>query len=234
MNNISDIKHGYYINLNHRVDRKIYVETQLDRVGLHAERFNAIQLENRALGCSMSHLKCLENAKKNNWDHVLIVEDDITFLNPDLFIKQLNLFLQNHKEWDLILLAGNNMPPYQEIDNTCVKVTKCQTTTGYIVKKHYFDILINNYHEGINKLLNNPTKRCFYAIDRYWFSLQSKDNWYLIIPLSVVQKEDYSDIEKRNTNYISAMLDLNKKQYFANLNTKINFQKNSNINLYFA
>jgi len=233
MNNIFDIKYGYYINLSHRIDRKIYVENQLLRVGLKAERFNAIQLENRALGCSMSHLRCLENAKKNNWDHVLIVEDDITFLKPDLFIKQLNKFLNNHKEWDIILLAGNNMPPYQDIDNTCVKVTKCQTTTGYIVKKHYYDTLIHNYHEGITKLLKQPTNRCFYAIDKYWFSLQSKDNWYLIIPLSVVQKEDYSDIEKRNTNYTSAMLDLDKKNYFSMLNKKMQFQQNSNLDLHF-
>lgn len=234
MNNISDIKHGYYINLSQRIDRKIHVETQLDRVSLTAERFNAIQPENKALGCSMSHLRCLENAKKNNWDHVLIVEDDITFLKPDLFIKQLNLFLQNHKEWDVILLAGNNMPPYEEIDNSCVKVTKCQTTTGYIVKSHYFDTLIQNYHEGIRNLLNHPSQHRLYAIDKYWFSLQSKDNWYLIIPLSVVQKEDYSDIEKRNTNYITAMLDLDKKHYFSNLNSKVLFHPNNNMSLHFA
>jgi hypothetical protein len=34
----------------------------------------------------------------------------------------------------------------------------------------------------------------------------------LITPLSVVQREDYSDIEQRVTNYGHLMLDLDKEQ----------------------
>ena len=87
MNSISDIKHTFYINLDHRTDRKQHVETQLSSIGINNyERFKAIKLPNGALGCSMSHLKCLEIAKQNNWEHLLIVEDDIQFLNPKLFI----------------------------------------------------------------------------------------------------------------------------------------------------
>ena len=82
MNSIQDIKHTLYINLDHRTDRKIHVEEQLSLLGISRyERFKAIQLSNGALGCSMSHLKCLETAKKNNWDHLLILEDDIRNTN---------------------------------------------------------------------------------------------------------------------------------------------------------
>ena len=49
-----------------------------------------------------------------------------------------------------------------------------------------------------------------YRIDKYWQILQNKDNWYMIIPPSIVQKEDYSDIEKRITNFRKYMLDFNK------------------------
>ena len=58
-----------------------------------------------------------------------------------------------------------------------------------------------------------PDKHVLYAIDKYWFQLQKKDKWYLIIPLSVTQREDYSDIEKRPTNYSNAMLDLDKSSF---------------------
>jgi GR25 family glycosyltransferase involved in LPS biosynthesis len=72
--NISNIQHILYINLEHRVDRKNHVEQQLKNVGFkNAQRFNAIKLTNGALGCSMSHLKCLEMAKKMAWDHIMIV-----------------------------------------------------------------------------------------------------------------------------------------------------------------
>lgn len=214
MKGIKDITHALYINLESRKDREIYVKKQLKSIGISATRFNAVKLPNGALGCSMSHLKCLEMAKKNNWDHVMIVEDDITFLNPALFAKQLNKFLDIHKVWDVLIIGGNNIPPYKQIDDTCIKISKCQTTTGYMVKSHYYDTLIENYRDGIKLLLKEPKKHILYAIDKYWFQLQENHMWYLIIPLTVTQKQDYSDIEKRNTNYINLMLDLDKKWLF--------------------
>lgn len=214
MNSIKNIEHAFYINLESRVDRKQHVEQQFSNIGICATRFNAIKLTNGAIGCSMSHLKCLELAKQNNWEHVLIVEDDILFLNPELFKTQLDKFLKNHSNFDVVLIAGNNMPPYQKIDDSCVKVYRCQTTTGYIVQRHYYDTLISNVKEGIQKLMKNPEQHVQYAIDKYWFRLQEKDNWFLITPLTVTQREDYSDIEKRHTNYTRAMVDLDKEWMF--------------------
>jgi glycosyl transferase family 25 len=214
MNSIADIKHAFYINLDSRPDRKAHVEKQMSIIGIATERFKAIKLPNGALGCSMSHLKILETAKANKLPHVLIVEDDILFTDASLFIKQFNTFLETHKTFDVVLISGNNLPPYKNIDDTCVKVSQCQTTTGYLVKNHYFSTLINNYREGIKKLIENPSNHKIYAIDKYWFQLQKIHNWYLIIPLSVTQREDYSDIEKRPTNYSRAMLDLDKEAFF--------------------
>lgn len=214
MNSISDIIHSFYINLDSRPDRKQHVESQLNIIGIKAERFKAIKLKNGAIGCSMSHLKCLEMAKQNGWSHLLIVEDDIKFLNPQLFIQQFNLFLSNHKDFDVVLLAGNNIPPYKIVDDSCVQISMCQTTTGYLVNGHYFDTLIDNFKNGIKNLLENPDKCIKYAIDKYWFNLQKIHKWYLIIPLTVVQREDYSDIEKKATNYSKMMTDLDKEWLF--------------------
>jgi GR25 family glycosyltransferase involved in LPS biosynthesis len=229
MKNISDIKHAFYINLITRPDRKQHVEEQLNIIGINADRFNAIKLPNGALGCSMSHLKRLETAKLNNWPHLLIVEDDIKFLDPELFKTQLNKFLSNHDDWDVVLIGGNNMPPYQKIDNTCVRVTSCQTTTGYLVNGHYFETLIENFRTGIKKLMTEPEKHKFYAIDKYWFNLQKKGKWFLIIPLTVTQREDYSDIEKRATNYTHVMTDLDKERMFKQPLIPKNFTNFSNL-----
>ena len=214
MNSVSDIQHAFYINLDSRPDRKQHVERQLGIIGINAQRFKAIKLQNGALGCSMSHLKLIETAKENNWPHILVVEDDILFTNPSLFIQQCNKFLSTHKEFDVALISGNNVPPYREIDDTCVQVTKCQTTTGYLVQNHYFDTLIQNYKMGIQNLMREPENHRIYAIDKFWFNLQAIHKWYLIIPLTVTQREDYSDIEKRPTNYARAMLDLDKEAFF--------------------
>jgi GR25 family glycosyltransferase involved in LPS biosynthesis len=216
MKTIEDITHSFYINLEHRLDRKIHVEEQLSSIGLKAERFNAIVMENGAIGCSMSHLKCLQIADKNKWDHVCICEDDITFLNPVLFKNQLQSFFEKHEKWDVVLFAGNNIPPYQPIDTTCVKVEKCQTTTGYLVNGHYIKKLMENIKMGLNHLLRDPAKHRLYAIDKFWFYLQKVDRWYLIIPLTVTQMTGYSDIEQKVTNYTKIMTSLDKEYLFLN------------------
>ena len=205
--------HVIYINLEHRIDRKEHVEEQLLSIGIKVPtRFNAIKLQNGALGCSMSHLKCLQTAKDNKWPQVLICEDDIHFLNPILFLTQLKSFLRLNKQnnWDVLLLAGNNMLPYEKNGMNSIKVHHCLTTTGYIVQEHYYDTLIQNYKEGIQKLMREPNNKKMYAIDKYWIKLQETDNWFLITPLSVVQMEDYSDIEGKKTDFRTYMLDYNK------------------------
>jgi len=200
----------FYINLDNRTDRKTHVIKELEKIGItDAERFKAIKLDNGALGCSMSHLKCIENAKKNNYDYTLIVEDDITFLNPQIFLTQINKFIKSNIQWDMVLIAGNNMLPYEPVNDVCIRVFNCQTTTGYIVRKEYYDKLIDNFKKGIQLFIKDPTNNSF-KIDKYWFKLQTKDKWYLIIPPTVVQKEDYSDIEKRVTNFQNYMLNYNK------------------------
>lgn len=215
MNSISDIKHAFYINLLSRPDRKDHVEEQLKTIGIKPERFNAIRMDNGAIGCSMSHLRLLEIAKLNNWEHILIVEDDILFLDPEKFKNQFNKFIELHgNKWEVILFAGNNMPPYEKIDESCIKVSKCQTTTGYLVNKHFIKALEQNVKMGLSNLLNKPNEREKFAIDKFWFVLQSASRWYLITPPTVIQRLDYSDIEKRVTNYEGLMTDLDKTEMF--------------------
>jgi len=212
---LDDIKNAFYINLEHRTDRKEHVEKELKNLGIQATRFNAIKMTNGAIGCSMSHLKILEDAKKNKLDHVLIIEDDIKFLHPELFKNQFNKFIELHgNNWDVILFAGNNMPPYDKIDDTCVKVNRCQTTTGYLVNGHYINVLASNVKMGLTNLLNKPDEKSMFAIDKFWFVLQGASKWYLITPLTVVQREDYSDIEQKITNYEDMMQDLDKAELF--------------------
>ena len=218
MKGLQDIHHALYINLESRKDRHEHVETQLAALksrmcNLKPERFNAIRHDNGAIGCSLSHLRCVEIAKERNWDHVLICEDDVLFTNVPLFLTQLNKFLATVQIWDVVLLAGNNIPPFHVVNDACIRLTNCQTTTAYVVRRHYYNKLINNYREGINQLMRNPVMRIHYAIDRYWFELQRRDRWFLITPLSVVQREDYSDIEERVTNYSHLMLDIDKEAF---------------------
>ena len=227
IHSLEDIKNAFYINLEHRTDRKLHIEEQLKNMGISATRFNAIKMENGAIGCSMSHLKLLQMAQLNKLDHILIMEDDITFLDPEFFKSQFKKFMELHgNNWDVVLLGGNNMPPYENIDETCIKVTRCQTTTGYLVNGHYINALLTKIKMGLTNVLKNRPHHTQLAIDKFWFVLQKMSKWYLITPPTVVQRNDYSDIEKRITNYQGIMTDLDKKDMF---NAIKNMNKNKTI-----
>jgi glycosyl transferase family 25 len=199
-----------YINLEYRKDRNESILKELSKINiLNPQRLNAVKTENGAIGCSLSHIKCLEIAIKNDYDYVMICEDDIEILNPTLFMENIHKFLNSPIEWDVVLIAGNNMIPYYFVTDFCIKIFNCLTTTGYIVKKHYYATLLNNYKEGVKNLMKEQTNAS-YRIDKYWLSLQNKDNWYLVVPPTIIQKEDYSDIEKKVTNFRKYMLDFNK------------------------
>jgi len=211
---LDEVSNIYFINLNCRKDRLKHAIEQCSSIGFNCPiRIDAIQLANGAIGCSLSHIKALERAKREKLENVIIVEDDITFLNPSLFTSQINGFLRSNRKWDMVLLAGNNSIPFTIFNKFAVKVNRCQTTTGYLINSSYYDTLITNIKEGVRMLINEPENHRLYAVDKYWFKLQCEDEWYLITPLTVIQKMDYSNIEKRITNYEMPMLTLNKASH---------------------
>ena len=132
-----------------------------------------------------------------------------------MFTQQVEKFFNSDKvkNWDVCIVAGNNVPPYEKVDDFCIKVSHCQTTTGYIVNENYYDTLIQNYREGIKRLIENPERHVHYAIDKHWITLQRKDKWFLIVPASVIQMEDFSDIEQKVVNYNWHMLDIDKTEF---------------------
>lgn len=202
-----DLSNVYYINLIERPDRRVAVEDELYKLNWKYQRFNAIKVNDGRVGCSMSHYKLLEMAKKNDMEYIVIVEDDIMFTKPEQYAEMLEGFIRSNMEYDVLLLAGNLRPPFTKINDNLLKITKAWTTTGYIVKKHYYEKLMANIKEGITKLMANPEQHHLYAIDAYWQKLQETDNWFILMPRTVTQRPNYSTIEKRFTDYNRLMLD---------------------------
>lgn len=216
------IKNTIYINLDSRVDRRKLFEKQVD--DLHnkypadftfqnVQRFSAIKdPENGLLGCGKSHAECLRIAIAKNWDYVLICEDDAEFIHPETLVKQLNIFLDKYGEnWDVILLSGNNYPPYKIEGPECVRIANCNCCTSYIVRREYQSVLLKNFEEGITLFTYNPQHKSKYGCDIYWKKLQSYDRWYLITPICITQRADYSDIERRFVDYNNMILNVEKK-----------------------
>ena len=209
-----DITNVLFINLDSRIDRRTHFESQFRKIGLQPQRFAAIRNADGAIGCSMSHVACMELAIKNGWDHVLVCEDDATIINPGQLVHQFNQFLARFGDaWDMLLLGGNNYQPFQQVAPEAVRVGNCQTTTSYLVRRPYFERLLANFKEGLRKLKAEPAEQPSYAIDQYWKLLQRKDRWYLIVPIAVIQRPDYSDVSGQQVDYSDVMTQVNKKWY---------------------
>ena len=82
-----------YINLDHRTDRKDHLLLEMGKIGsVNPERFSAIKMAMGNIGCTLSHIRCIELAKARDWPYVFICEDDITFTDPLVFLTSLERF----------------------------------------------------------------------------------------------------------------------------------------------
>lgn len=185
-----------YINLEEATERRANIEQTLSLVPKEkVVRFNAIEdKENPTVACSKSHIECIKLARKNNWNNVLVLEDDVVWNNYDQSILTFNKLLKEN--YDVILLGST----FANFDKDTMKLNNGQAASSYLVSNHYYEKIIENYIQGVDSLLEtkDPSK---YALDQNWKKLQLKDNWYVVNPALAIQKPSYSYIEKKEVNY---------------------------------
>jgi hypothetical protein len=153
----------FYINLDERKDRKEFMEQELKKLNIIPNRMKAVKMKSGIVGCALSHIKCIEEAIKYNYEYVTIFEDDIEIIKLDLLKKKVNKLI--NKDFDILLLSGNNFEPFDYIDNDHIKVNNCFTTGSYIIKKHYYNIYLNNLKEGVEKLIKSNNRD--FSLDVY-------------------------------------------------------------------
>lgn len=177
-----------YINLNEREDRNNNIKKELYKYNLEGERVEAIKHKDGYIGCAKSHIKCLDIAIERNYEEIIILEDDFIFLqNPN----KLNLNIN----YDIFLLGGTIYKSKKE--NNFNRVSDASRTEGYIIKKHYYNILKECFTESVNNLLIKHEHK--YKLDILWKKLQVKDKFYFNdFGLIGGQREGYSDIQNLN------------------------------------
>ena len=184
-----------YINLEERKDRKKHIIEELTKYIPEDKimRFDAIKHEHGFIGCAKSHLECIKLARKNNWENVMIIEDDVHWYDYSNGIQLLEKLLM--KKYDVIV-CGGTFPYYNPWSH---KLYQCQSGSAYIVHKSYYNTLINHWEHYL-KLLEDTLQVRKYALDLTWKELQWKDNWFIVYPPLFVQKDGYSNIEKKIYN----------------------------------
>jgi GR25 family glycosyltransferase involved in LPS biosynthesis len=206
MDNIDAI---LYINLEHRKDRQFHIINELNKLNIDnskIHRIDAIKREKGAIGCGLSHIKALEYILEHpEWNTVLVLEDDFTFKsrNTTAIHQTLNIFLQYiPSNYDMGILSYNhyNCNLKETSHPNIKKINYTQTTSSYIIKRHYIPTLMANFKDAVSRLENEGVIG-INCIDISWTKLQPTGNWYAICPAIGYQFDSYSDIENRVVKY---------------------------------
>ena len=208
MNQMVDM-FGYYINLDTRQDRKEHIITNIiERYPFfkNVQRMNAVYHRNGALGCALSHQHALKKfIYEPNEDFLMIIEDDLVILNESNFLAFCTDFesIRTSDKWDVIVFTprGDRVPGDSKMtDHRFQRIRNNQTTTGYIVKRAFAEILLQNINESI-QLLQNGVELDTCAIDQYWKRLQDRYRFYYYQDIYAGQLVGYSSIENRCVDY---------------------------------
>ena len=183
----------FYINLDHRIDRRQAIEVELVNHGFtNYERFPAIYHPTiGGVGCGRSHAGVLRLAKERGYQRIMIFEDDFMFTeSPDITKNSLSK-LEN-QTFDVCLLSYHLLDSETCDHDSLIKIRKAQTASGYIVNQHYYDKLIRVFEKASQKF-EETNHHWHYAIDVAWYILQEMDTWYGFLPRLGKQRPSHSD-----------------------------------------
>ena len=203
----------YYINLDHRNDRKILIEEEFKRLNISSfVRIPAIYTPgDGATGCLASHIKALETSPESS-DAIWICEDDIEFKVDRATLDSCIVeFMNSDAE---VLCLGYNSRSEIEYSSLLKHTKDLQTASCYIVKTAFRPILLELWKSvleyRINKVehpykhlyMNLPIRKAEYEVsDQCWKVLQQSHVFVIPKIRCLIQRSSYSDIEQRVVNY---------------------------------
>jgi hypothetical protein len=200
----------YYINLDHRTDRRDQFLGEMKKLGIDESqivRVPALYTEGFGiLGCGLSHKKALETFYASEERYCMIFEDDFQVkLDIEFCHFLLRLPFEQKIEFDLIMLAGKIFKEEETSSFFLRKVQDGQTASAFLITREFAPKLIQCLSES-TKLLEDwwkehHEKKHEYCNDIYWKTLQPSSKWFVFHPKLGIQRESYSDNEQCVTNY---------------------------------
>lgn len=166
--------HRCLINLPHRKDKldSAVVEIESFFGNKYFHLINGVVEETPHKGIAQAHMNCISLAKSNNWDSVLIMEDDLQF-RPNAKEYAIEAFNNAPNDWDILLgglYSTDKLTPYNDFWQETKEFCGLQF---YIVNANAYDTILNfkkNMHidrfiAGRGELKSYVTNK-FFAIQR--------------------------------------------------------------------
>jgi glycosyl transferase family 25 len=178
----------YIINLQHREDRRQHIISELTKLEIsNFQIVDGIQKDIPRLGCSESHIKCIQLAKENKLPYVLILEDDAVFTDNIIEILN-NAFAEIQTlDWDMLFLGANLQAPTTPVSPALLKLQGAYTTHAYIVHRRFYDIILNLELD--------------FEIDVCYSKLMATHNIFMCNPMIAYQLPSHSDLQDGFRDY---------------------------------
>ena len=194
----------FCINLDRRFDRWSECVAEFDKnklVGI--ERFKAVDgkslaelpkgfLTTSRLALVLTNMLILDKAIEENYDSILILEDDVEFTNQVTNMK--SFFDLLPEDWDMLYFGGNHNTHVGSEPPTIINDKVCKLHNTF--STHCVAINNKAFKEILERL-----KKCDNAIDVIYTELQKKLNVYSFYPMIATQRVSFSDIENKMTDY---------------------------------
>lgn len=184
----------YVISLPYRADRRATFIQSAAKAGIKNYKwFVGVdgrdilyrgKLKPGQLGCKLSHIEAIKQARANHYPQVMIIEDDALFSISDY-----SRSIQIPDDWDVFYLGANNYKPLEMIGPHVGICKASLSTVCYVIKAICYDMIIDLLEE--DKVLDII----------YVEQLQKIARCYCFVPSLVKQSRGFSDVENRVVNY---------------------------------
>ena len=198
MNPFDYFKEIHLINLDKRTDRLNNVMQEFEKLGIkdRVQRFKAIEKTDGRLGCIKSHVELLKYAKAKKLENILILEDDITFVQPNTNEILNNAIQQLNMKWNLLYFGANTHTKLFKLTENLIYLNNAFATHSLAYHESIYDKIINKYDKMQQLTKHTDILDVYYCTD-----LQVNNTCLLVNPILTTQVNGFSDIEKRDVNY---------------------------------
>jgi len=192
----------YYINLDRREDRRVWVEKELETIGIvEGTRFPAIANALGILGCTRSHIRVLELIEKSGSSLSMICEDDIEFLAEADAINAVVGEFAEHPGLDVLCLAYRLRAPRLKISKTLAVGNSIQTASCYVVTQKAVGVILESFRQS-ERMLEQGVDPLIAANDMHWKIAQTNRLFFAFPRRRLArQRPSFSDIAGRFKNY---------------------------------
>ena len=188
------------INLAHRHDRLSDFSDEMRRLRIdNVRRFEAIGHADGMIGCTRSHVACVQMMIDNGWNTAMFCEDDARFTaSRDELDILTNAFLDDPAA-EVACFAYNHSASTAH-SSLFLRALNSANSACYLVKASIAADLVAARQTGIEEL-ERGGERIHFGNDRAWLPLQRERVFLIPIRRAVVQAASYSDIERQFVNY---------------------------------